>query len=170
MSDGLVASLNQPGGNVTGVSFFNGALGSKRLEMLRQLVPKVTIIGMLVYPNTPETEAERRDVQAAAQTVGQQLIMHDVKSGPDIDTAFAAFIQAGVGAAARPLGAFLGFKSGTESSALAARNALPASYAGREAADAGGLMSYAPSIKDTTSESASTPAEFSKAKSPPTCR
>ena len=148
VSDGLVASLNQPGGNVTGVSFFNGALGSKRLEMLRQLVPKVTIIGMLVYPNTPETEAERRDVQAAAQTVGQQLIMHDVKSGPDIDTAFAAFIQAGVGALLVGSGPFLASNQ-DRVVALAARNALPASYAGREAADAGGLMSYAPSIKDT---------------------
>jgi putative ABC transport system substrate-binding protein len=67
VTDGLVTSLNRPGGNVTGVSFFSGVLGAKRLELLRQMVPRATIIAMLVNPNTPLTEAERRDVQAAAQ-------------------------------------------------------------------------------------------------------
>ena len=70
VTEGLVASLNRPGGNVTSVVFFNAVLGAKRLELLRQLVPKVTTNGVLVYPNNPSTEAERRDVQAAAQAVG----------------------------------------------------------------------------------------------------
>src|SRR6266851_5421668 len=73
--DGLVASLNRPGGNVTGVVFFAGVLGEKRLDLLRQLVPKATTIAMLVYPNTADTEAERRDVQAAALAIGRQLII-----------------------------------------------------------------------------------------------
>ena len=73
VKDGLVASLNRPGGNVTGVNFLGGALGAKRLELLRQLVPKATTIGVLVNPNRVDTEAERRDVQAAAQAIGQQL-------------------------------------------------------------------------------------------------
>src|SRR5262245_15154835 len=68
--DGLVASLNQPGGNVTGVVFIAGALGAKRLELLRQLVPNAATTAMLVHPNTPESEAERSDVQAAAQAIG----------------------------------------------------------------------------------------------------
>jgi ABC-type uncharacterized transport system substrate-binding protein len=69
VKDGLVTSL-RPGGNVSGVSFFSAVLGAKRLELLRQMVPSATIIGMLVNPNTPETEAERKDVQAAAQAIG----------------------------------------------------------------------------------------------------
>src|SRR5450759_4714648 len=75
VKDGFVASLNRPGGNVTGVVFIQGVLGAKRLELLRQIVPKATTIGMLVNPNTAETEAERTDVQAAAQALGRQLII-----------------------------------------------------------------------------------------------
>ena len=86
INDGLVASLNRPGGNVTGVSFFAGTLGSKRLEFLRQLVPKATTIGVLVNPNTAETEAERKDLQTAAQKIGQQLIVLDASSDHDIGT------------------------------------------------------------------------------------
>jgi putative tryptophan/tyrosine transport system substrate-binding protein len=78
VKEGLVASLNRPGGNVTGVHFFAGVLGAKRLELLRQLAPNAATIAMLVYPNTPNTEAERKDVQAAAQAIGQQLIILDV--------------------------------------------------------------------------------------------
>ena len=96
--DGLVASLNRPGGNVTGVSFLAIELGAKRLDLLRQLVPNVATIAMLVYPDTPDTEAERRQVQAAAQTIGQQLINLDIKSDHDIETAFTTFVQRGAGA------------------------------------------------------------------------
>ena len=84
---------------VTGVVFFNAVVGSKRLELLRQVAPKATTIGMLVNPKNPSTEGERRDVQAAAQAVGQQLIVLDVSSGPrDIEPAFATFMQRGAGA------------------------------------------------------------------------
>ena len=71
--DGLVTSLNQPGGNVTGVVFIQGILGAKRLDLLRQFIPAATTIAMLIYPNLSETEAERRDVQAAAQAMGQTV-------------------------------------------------------------------------------------------------
>ena len=70
VSDGLVASLNRPGGNLTGVVFISSALGAKRLEILRQLAPKATMIAMLANPVSAETEAERRDVQTAAQNLG----------------------------------------------------------------------------------------------------
>jgi putative tryptophan/tyrosine transport system substrate-binding protein len=93
VQEGLVASLNRPGGNATGVNFFAGVLGAKRLELLLQLVPKATTIAVLVNPNTTETEAERRDVQAAAQAIGRQLIILDVSSDRDIELAFATLGQ-----------------------------------------------------------------------------
>ena len=87
--DGLVASLNRPGGNVTGVVFITDVLGPKRLELLRQLVPKATTIAMLVHPNTPQTEGKRRDVQAAALAIGQQLVILDASSERDLFAAAA---------------------------------------------------------------------------------
>jgi putative ABC transport system substrate-binding protein len=145
--DGLVASLNRPGSNITGVSFFVAELGSKRLDLLRQLVPKATTIAMLVNPNNPDTEAERSDVQAAALAIGQKLIVLDADSDRDIETAFATFVQRGAGALLAGTGAF--FNSNRERLvALAARHAMPASYTWREAVVAGGLMSYGASITD----------------------
>ena len=144
---GLVTSLNRPGGNVTGVTFLAGQLGTKRLELLRQIVPKATTVGVLVIPNFTESEDERRDLQTAAQIIGQQLIVFDVSNERDIDQAFASFAQRGVGAVVVGSGAFLTSKR-NEVVALAARHALPASYSLREFADAGGLMSYGTSITD----------------------
>jgi ABC-type uncharacterized transport system substrate-binding protein len=147
VTEGLVASLNRPGGNVTGVVFFNAVLGAKRLELLRQLVPKVTTNGVLVYPNNPSTEAERRDVQAAAQAVGQQLIILDVSNDRDIETAFTTIVQRGAGALLVGTGAFLNSHR-ERLVVLAAHHGLPASYGWREAVVAGGLMSYGASITD----------------------
>jgi len=145
--DGFVASLNRPGGNVTGVVFIQGALGAKRLELLRQIMPKATTIAVLVNLNSAEQEAERRDVQAAAQALGQQLIIRDARNDRDIETAFATFVERGAGALFAGTGAFL-FSNREQVVALAARHALPASYGLREFAEAGGLMSYAASIPD----------------------
>ena len=147
VKEGLVASLNRPGGNVTGVHFFGGVLGAKRLELLRQLAPNATTIAVLVYPNTPNTEAERRDVQAAAQAIGQQLIILDASSGRDIDMAFATFVQRGAGALLVGSSAFM-VSQREPLIALAARHALPASYHVREFVMAGGLMSYGASLAD----------------------
>jgi putative ABC transport system substrate-binding protein len=145
--DGLVASLNRPGGNVTGLVYFAAVLGAKRLELLRQLVPGATTIAVLVNPNTPLTEAERKDVQAAAQAIGQQLIIFDISSDRDIETAFAAFVQRGAGALLVGTGGFLN-SNRERIAAMANRHALPASYSQREGVVAGGLMSYGPSISD----------------------
>ena len=147
IAGGLVASLNRPDGNVTGVCFLAGVLGAKRLELLRQLVPKATTIAVLVNPNSPDTEAERKEVQAAARTVGQQLVILDVRSDRDIETAFATLIQRGAGALLGGTGAFM-FSHRERIVALAARHAIPAIYNLREFVAAGGLMSYAPSITD----------------------
>jgi putative ABC transport system substrate-binding protein len=145
--DGLVASLNRPGGNVTGVVFFSGVLGAKRLELLRQLVPHATTIGMLANPGT-ETEAERSDVEAAAKAIGQQLIILDVASVRDIETAFATFVQRRVGAVLVGAGAFL-FSNRERVLAPTVRHALPAGYSQREFVTDGGLMSYGSSQSDT---------------------
>jgi ABC-type uncharacterized transport system substrate-binding protein len=139
--DGLVASLNRPGGSVTGVSFLAAELGAKRLELLRQLVPTATIIAALVNPGSANTEAERREVQAAAQAIGQQLTIFDVSSERDIETAFATFVQRGIGALLVGTGAFTNSHRERIVS-LAARYAVPAIYILRESVAAGGLMSY----------------------------
>jgi putative ABC transport system substrate-binding protein len=145
--DGLVASLNRPGGNITGVAFLVTGLGAKRLDLLRQLVPKANLIAMLVNPGSVDTEAERKDVQGAARRLGQQLIILDASSDRDIETSFATFVQRGAGALMVGAGAFL-FSNRERLVELAARHALPAIYPDPEDATAGGLMGYGPSIVD----------------------
>ena len=145
--DGLVASLNRPGGNVTGASFLAGRLGAKRLDLLRQIVPKATTIGVLITPNTPETETERTDLQAAAQKLGQQLHVVDIRTAADFEPAFATLAERGTGAIVSGAGAFL-FASRERIVGLAARHRIPVIYSGSEAVTAGGLMSYSASIPD----------------------
>ena len=147
IQDGLVSSLNRPGGNVTGLVFFAAVLGAKRLELLRQLVPKATTIGVLVNPGISNTEAERRDVQAAAEALGQQLFILDARNERDIDAAFAMFVQRGADALFVGAGGFMNSHR-ERIVALAAKHALPASYALQESVAAGGLMSYGASITD----------------------
>jgi putative ABC transport system substrate-binding protein len=147
VKDGLVASLNRPGDNITGVVFFFALLGAKRLELLRRLVPQTRTIAMLVNPNSPNTEAERTDVRAAAKAMGQDLVILDVTSDRDIETAFPTLTQRGAGALLVGSGSFLNSHR-ERIAALAARSRVPAMYAQREAAVAGGLMSYGPSITD----------------------
>jgi putative tryptophan/tyrosine transport system substrate-binding protein len=149
--EGLVSSLNRPGGNVTGVSFMSSALASKRLSMLRQLVPTATTIGVLANPSVPNTVVERREVQAAASAIGQQLALIDVASDRDFEPAFTSFIERRVGALLVGTGGFLNSQR-NRLVALAARHRLPAGYVWREAALGGGLMSYGPSIADAYRE------------------
>jgi putative tryptophan/tyrosine transport system substrate-binding protein len=144
VKSGLVASLNRPGGNITGVSFLTSQVGPKRLDLLRQLVPKATLIAMLVNPGRHDTEPERKDVQAAARAIGLQLITLDVSNDRDIETAFATLVQGGAGALLVGTGAYLTSKR-ESIIALAARYAIPAMYQLREEVVAGGLMSYGPS-------------------------
>jgi putative ABC transport system substrate-binding protein len=143
--DGLVTSLARPGGNVTGVVFISGELGSKRLELLRQFIPKARTIAMLVHPNTAETEAEREEIRVAAQTMGLSLIILDVTSGGDIEAAFATLAARGADSLLVGTGTFT-FNSREQIVSLAARQAIPAMYSSREYGDAGGLMTYGSSI------------------------
>lgn len=145
--EGLVTSLNRPGGNVTGVSYMFAVLAAKRLSLLRQLVPKAGTIGVLANPAIPNTVSEKKDVQAAAQAIGQPLVMVDVASEREFEPAFATLVERGVGALFVGSGGFLNSKH-QHIVALAAQHKLPASYVWREAALAGGLMSYGPSITE----------------------
>ena len=147
VGSGLVASLNRPGGNVTGVSFFAGALGAKRLELLHQLVPDTTTVAVLLNPDTPTTEAERRDLQAAAQTGGHQLLLLDTTSDHDLETAFATMVQRRAGALLVGASAFLNSRKEWIVGS-AAGHKLPAIFPAREFVTAGGLMSYGSSISD----------------------
>jgi putative tryptophan/tyrosine transport system substrate-binding protein len=145
--DGFVTSMSRPGGNITGVSFLTGEVGAKRLELLRQLVPTATIIGVLVNRHSPNTEANLKAVQGAASAVGQQLIVLDVSSDGDIEQAFATLVQRGAAAVFVGAGAFT-FGHRKQLVALAARHALPTSYGNPDSVEDGGLMSYGPSQTD----------------------
>jgi putative tryptophan/tyrosine transport system substrate-binding protein len=144
---GFVASLSRPGGNITGVSILTTTLGTKRLELLRQLVPKPGVIAELVSAGLPQAESERRDVQAAAHAIGQELIVVEAGSDRDIEAAFATFSQRGAGALYVGAGSFLNSHR-ERVVALAARYRIPTIYVLREFVTAGGLMSYGTSITD----------------------
>jgi putative ABC transport system substrate-binding protein len=163
--DGLVASLNRPGGNVTGVVFITGLLGSKRLAFLHQLVPKVTTIGAIINPNTKETELERHDLQAASQKLGQRLVIVDVTDVHDLEPAFATMKGKHAGALIVGAGAFL-FSNRGRIVELAARHALPAVYPVRDAVAEGGLMSYGTSSADAYRQAARYVARVLKGEKP----
>jgi putative ABC transport system substrate-binding protein len=153
VKNGLVPSLNRPGGTVTGVVFLTGVLGAKRLELLRQLVPKAATVAVLTHPGTPTTDAERRDLQATALTAGQNLLFRDVKSDSDAVSAFGSFAAEGVGAALVGSGPFLN-SYGRRIVDLAAQHRLPVMYPQREHVVAGGLMSYGTSTTDAYRQAA----------------
>ena len=140
---GLVASLNQPGGNVTGHTILNAELTPKRLQLLRELVPNAAVFGVLPDPAAVPTQSLGLQ---AARTLGLQLIVVNASTDSDLEMAFAAFSQRRVGAVLIGPSAF--FARRTEQlAALAARHALPAIFPIREFALAGGLMSYGGSIR-----------------------
>ena len=144
---GLVSSLNRPGGNVTGVTFLVNALGAKRLELLRELVPSAKIVGFLVNLANPTSESVTADTQAAARALGIELVIRNARRESDIDSAFESWAQERVNAVI--IGTDQLFTSRRDQLvALAARHALPAIHYLREFADAGGLISYGASITD----------------------
>ena len=138
---GLVASLNRPGGNVTGMALFSVAVEPKKLELLHQLVPKASIIALLVNPDNPTAESIARDAQSAARGLGLQLLALTANTEPDLDTAFGILIHRQAGALSVSADPFFESRRDTLL-ALAARHAVPAIYHWREFVAAGGLMSY----------------------------
>jgi putative tryptophan/tyrosine transport system substrate-binding protein len=144
---GIVASLNRPGGNITGVSFLHLDLAAKRLELLLEVVPKVSVIGLLENPANPRADPEIAEVQAAARTIGKEIVVAKATSERDFDAAFATLVQGRVGAFL-VVGDPLFFLRREQLIKLAARHALPAIYDSREMSAAGGLLSYGPSWTD----------------------
>jgi putative ABC transport system substrate-binding protein len=145
---GVVTSLNRPGGNVTGASFFAAALGTKRLELLRELAPKATTIAVLVNPTSPVSDLERTDVQAAADAIGQQTMALNTSTDGQIDDAFTAIVQHRIGALLVTGDPFF-MRWRDKLVALAARHVIPAMYWGREFVEGGGLISYGTNQTDT---------------------
>jgi putative tryptophan/tyrosine transport system substrate-binding protein len=144
---GLVASLNRPGGNVTGISMITVALAPKRLELLHELVPARAAIAMLVNPTSPYVDAETSDVKASARVLGRQLRMLNAGTAHEIDAAFATLVQQRAGGLLVSGDPF--FDSERDRLvALAARYSVPAIYQWREFATIGGLISYGTSILD----------------------
>jgi putative ABC transport system substrate-binding protein len=143
---GLVASLNRPGGNITGVSPLLSALGSKRLELLHLLVPKAAVIGVLVNPNY-DADAQVRDVQTAADTIGVQVKVLPATSIEEIDKAFATASQQVVAALFVANDPYLDSQR-DQIIALAARAAIPAMYYTRSYTAAGGLISYGANVAE----------------------
>jgi putative ABC transport system substrate-binding protein len=144
---GLVASLNAPGGKVTGISFLLNALEGKKLEVLHQLVPAASTIGVLLNPKNPLVDTQREDAQRAAAALGLKVIPLNAGSVADIEAAFAALVEQRAGAllvTADP--ALTSWRDPMIE--LAARNAIPAIYHLREFTEAGGLISYGTSLSD----------------------
>jgi putative ABC transport system substrate-binding protein len=145
---GLVASLARPGGNLTGINFFNSELTAKRLQLLRELVPGAVRVALLVNPtNVTNAEVAARDADAAARSMGLQIRVLNASTGGEIDSAFTLLARE------RPdalfvIGDALFNTRRLQMALLAARYAIPASYASRDYAEAGGLMSYGTDVTD----------------------
>jgi putative ABC transport system substrate-binding protein len=155
ISEGLVASLNRPGGNVTGITLFYVELGAKRLELLRELVPKAELVGLLTNPRSPqgmgrntEAEEQERDARAAASIMGRQLIVVHASSESEIDEAFSAVVQQRAGALIVASDIFLSTRK-DQMIALASRHAIPTIYPWRDAVSAGGLIGYGIDLTDS---------------------
>jgi putative ABC transport system substrate-binding protein len=145
---GLVASLNRPGGNLTGVASLNVEVEAKRLELLHELVPTASIVALLVNPNSPFAGAVTKEGQAAARTLGLQLHVVHAGSEPDFDKAFATMVQLRAGAAVISTDSFFLNRPDPLAAAMV-RHAVPTVSPYREFAMAGGLMSYGTDVADS---------------------
>ena len=139
--EGYVRSLNRPGGNVTGVSWFSNLIAGKALGLLHELVPNAAVIAMLVNPKLPESARMQSEGNEAARTLGRQLLVLNASSASGIDAAFATMRERRVGALLVGADPFLSSRW-QQLVALAARDAIPAMYVNREAIEGGGLISY----------------------------
>jgi putative ABC transport system substrate-binding protein len=146
--DGLVSSLNRPGGNITGATFFTNLLDAKRLELLRQLVPTANVIAVLLNPKNASVELEKSDLQEAARSLGLQLVFRQASNEREIDESFTNPDQQRADALLVSGDVFFNDRR-EQIAVLAARHALPTSCANREEAVAGGLMSYGANLNDT---------------------
>jgi putative tryptophan/tyrosine transport system substrate-binding protein len=145
---GLVASLARPGGNVTGINFVTGELAAKRLELLRELLPRAARVAVLVNPaNFTQTETTLRDLEPAARAIGSQIQVFKADTSLEIDAAFATFARERPDALFVSSSAYLTSRR-VQLTQLAARHAIPATYPGRQYVEVGGLMSYGSDLAD----------------------
>src|SRR5262249_27045015 len=141
VKEGLVASLNRPDSNITGFTNLTGALGAKRLELLREVVSATSVLGVLLNPTSPFAGGELKEIEAAADAIGQNLFITNASSASDVEVAFSTIAKHHAGALL--VGADPVFLSRRDQLiALAAHHAIPAIYSVREFAAAGGLISY----------------------------
>jgi ABC-type uncharacterized transport system substrate-binding protein len=145
VSIGLVNSINRPGGNVTGLSLMSSALETKRLELLRELVPRGTKIAILVNPDYPDTDFQLGSIETAASDSGQKIYVLNARTERELDSAFATIVEQKAGALLVAADPFFS-RSHDKIIALAARFKVPAIYESREFVVAGGLISYGASV------------------------
>jgi putative ABC transport system substrate-binding protein len=141
VSQGLVASMNRPGGNITGVTYLTASLTAKRLELLRELVPQTARIALLVNPTNELADAQAKEIETVARNIGQEIIVVRASNLTEIETAFATMAERRTGALLVGGDPFF-VKRPDQIIALATRYRIPASYPSRASVDAGGLMSY----------------------------
>ena len=142
---GLVASLNRPGGHVTGVSLLSSVLGAKRVELLHQLAPNVSRVALLMNPSNPNAEAEQIDAEAGARKLGLETVVLNARNAQEIDAAFEGFVRAGADSFITATDPIL-LDRRDQIVSFAGRRSGPAVYFVRQFAVAGGLLSYGPSI------------------------
>jgi len=145
---GLVGSLNRPVGNITGVTGLSGELAAKRFELLREVVPAATLIAYLIKPDNPFADSESRVVQAAAGAFGLRLLTLTASNPYEIESAFESLPQRQAGALLVSADQFFDASQRDQIVALAARDRIPTMFGRREAAAAGGLISYGPNFAD----------------------
>ena len=148
---GLIASLNRPEGNVTGISMIGSTLEAKRLELLHEMLPQVTTIGVLINPKYPAAKVQRQEVEEATGRLGVRTIVLDAGTEAEIEAAFAMLVQQRAGAVLVANDPFFGSVRATLA-ALATGDKLPVISFRREFAEAGGLLSYGPNFEDAYRE------------------
>jgi len=152
IAGGLVDSLSRPTGNATGLSLFSTELGTKRLELMREIVPSVSNFAVLLNPSSPRVEAETTSIKKAAGALERRVLLVTARSEPELQVAFIKMVQEGAGALLISSDPF--FTSHIDRlAALAAKHRLPASYSWREFATAGGLISYGTSVREVWRQS-----------------
>jgi putative ABC transport system substrate-binding protein len=166
VKQGLVASLNRPGGNVTGVSFYSNALAPKRLEILREIVLKASMIAMLMNPRSPSVESDVREMQSAAQGVGVEFVVVYAADEREFESAVAMAAQQQAGALIVHNDALFASRA-REVVALAAQYALPTIYAARSWSEVGGLISYGNNVYDMLRHAGIYTARILKGERPP---
>jgi len=167
VADGLVDSLNRPGGNVTGATFISVALIAKRMEMLHQLVPEVRDVALLVNPRGTLAEQQIAEARAAAQNLGQNLHVINTTSEAELDAAFVNMIQLKLGAFVVSTDPFFGFFARDRLAALSRRYKIPGMYNGSDEIVSGGLISYGPTKADTWRQAAIYVGRILKGEKPP---